>query len=321
MKKLLYIILFLIICGLLWFFVFHKKDNIDISVSYQITGNLENLGCLSVYVNDASLNNEYSFDNGIHWQKSKYGAIYGNTKVLVRNIDKDIIYTKEINNNYFVTNAPIIKLDFDKKVGNKTSSELLKGVTATLKGKDILAKVNLIIIEEKEGETLATYLVENDNKKCYIVRSIDVDTSLIPKPMDKWEWPTDRPYQITRGYNSGKHNGVDIYGPKRGSKVYAAKDGEVVDINSNASSGYYVTLKHANGYYTRYAHMQNVNGNDKLGSKSSASKYIKNGDIVKAKQVIGEVGGSGNSTAVHLHYEIWNGKPFLSQALDPLKYY
>ena len=135
---------------------------------------------------------------------------------------------------------------------------------------------------------------------------INIKNNVIAKT---WVWPTDSPYQISNGYGGSKdnfHDGVDIYGPKRGSSVYAARSGVVAEIGSNSTSGYYVTIKHDDGYYTRYAHLQNTSGNDKLGLLNSATKYITVGGRVNAHQIIGEIGNSGHSTGVHLHFEIWN---------------
>ena len=85
--------------------------------------------------------------------------------------------------------------------------------------------------------------------------------------------------------------------------------------------GYYVTIKHDNGYYTQYGHMQNTNGNDKAGGVGSATKYIKIGQRVSAHQVIGEMGSSGNSTGVHVHFEIWDGVPYQANSYNPLLFY
>ena len=140
----------------------------------------------------------------------------------------------------------------------------------------------------------------------------------------EWLWPTNRPYSITSryGYRWGRfHSGVDIYVGGRGSPIYAARAGEVVAIASNGSSGFYVTIKHDNGYYSRYAHMQNTKGNDSLRGVHSATKYIKVGQRVNAHQVIGEVGSSGGSTGPHCHFEIWNGPPWQAQSFNPLLFY
>jgi len=140
----------------------------------------------------------------------------------------------------------------------------------------------------------------------------------------EWQWPTNRPYSISSryGYRWGRfHSGVDIYVGGRGSPIYSARAGEVYSLSSNGSSGFFVIIKHDNGYFTRYAHLQNTKGNDSLRGTSSATKYIKVGQRVNAHQVIGEVGSSGSSTGPHLHFEIWNGVPFQAQSFNPLSFY
>ena len=141
----------------------------------------------------------------------------------------------------------------------------------------------------------------------------------------EWLWPTNFPYILSSrfGWRWGKlHRGVDICGTGRGSPIYAARAGEVVNVGSNSSMGYFVTIRHDNGYYTQYGHMQNTNGNDKLGGKGSATKYIHIGQRVSAHQVIGEMGSSGHSTGVHLHFEIWDGVPYQNgNCFNPLLFY
>ena len=293
----------------------NKNDDVDsITIEYYVSGNQKDIGCLSIYLNDLE-DNEYSFDNGFTWQKSKYGAVYqnGEITILARNKDKNIIFEKNIYVENIVDDAPVIKLNFDNSINGKNNNELLKEVDSSI-GND---NVKITILEDEQDKILVSYLAENNNKKCYLLKKVTV---IKKEVSEEWKWPTDTPYQISRGI-SNSHNGVDIYGPKRGSKVYAALAGEVVDISSNSSSGYFVIIKHDNGYYTRYAHMQNTNGNDNLNGTNSATKYITVGQKVEAHDVIGEVGASGNSTAVHLHFEVWNGIPFKSKVIDPLSFY
>ena len=114
---------------------------------------------------------------------------------------------------------------------------------------------------------------------------------------------------------------MDIIGTGRGSPAYAARDGVVTKIEWQSSMGYYVQIKHDNGYYTQYAHMQNTAGNDRYGGTHSALKYIQVGQRVKAHDVIGEIGSSGGSTGVHLHFEIWDGVPYQAECYNPLLFY
>ena len=174
------------------------------------------------------------------------------------------------------------------------------------------------------GEVAQAYIVSSEEIKPAINRIVVKGGKQVQRGDGEWLWPTNFPYQISSGYGwrwGRMHYGVDIYGTGRGSPIYSARSGVVYDINSNGSSGYYVTIKHDNGYYTRYAHLQNTNGNDRLGLTGSATKYIHVGQRINAHTVIGEMGSSGGSTGVHLHFEIWNGVPFSSQSFNPLLFY
>ena len=57
---------------------------------------------------------------------------------------------------------------------------------------------------------------------------------------------------------------------------------------------YSVKLSHSDGTYTLYAHLH------------QNTITVKIGDAVKQGQVIGKMGSSGNSTGMHLHFEVWS---------------
>ena len=129
-----------------------------------------------------------------------------------------------------------------------------------------------------------------------------------------WGWPTNIPYIITSNYGwrwGRLHRGVDISGTGYGSPIYAAKPGVVVDVSYHNSFGFYVTINHQNGYYSRYEHMANL------------SRYVKPGDYVKMGDTIGDMGNSGASQGTHLHFEIWDGYPYKSgsNSFNPLLFY
>ena len=88
------------------------------------------------------------------------------------------------------------------------------------------------------------------------------------------------------------------------------------------SGGYYVELKHDNGYYTHYLHMLSSTGSNNYGGKSSAEKYVKVGDYVEAGTRIGDMGSSGFSTGTHVHFGIWDGIPYSgARSYNPLLFY
>lgn len=208
------------------------------------------------------------------------------------------------------------KYEYDNKMyqgQQKTKQEGKDGVTR------VTQKVKMV-----NGEITQAYIVSSEELKPVINRIVVKGGKQVQRGDGEWLWPTNFPYMISSrfGWRWGKmHRGIDICGPGRGSPIYAARGGVVVDIKSDGSSGYYVTIQHDNGFYTRYAHLQNTNGNDRLGLTNSATKYVYVGKRVNAHDVIGEMGSSGGSTGVHLHFEIWDGPPFVAQCFNPLLYY
>lgn len=107
---------------------------------------------------------------------------------------------------------------------------------------------------------------------------------------------------IVRSFDGASNKGVDIGGVS-GDPVYAAGGGRVV-FASSALRGYgqLLMVKHDATYVTAYAH------NSRL--------LVKEGDTVKAGQVIARMGDSGTDR-VKLHFELRrHGK-----AVDPVPYF
>jgi murein DD-endopeptidase MepM/ murein hydrolase activator NlpD len=95
------------------------------------------------------------------------------------------------------------------------------------------------------------------------------------------------------------HKGVDL-SASRGTAIYAPADG-VVEVVRNSKTGYGNVLKirHAFGFSTLYAHLDDFK--------------VKNGHFVHKGELIASSGNTGLSTAPHLHYEVH----FLDRALNP----
>ncbi len=90
-------------------------------------------------------------------------------------------------------------------------------------------------------------------------------------------------------YNTKRpHRGTDYAAP-RGTPVYAAGDGRIVEVGYTRSNGNYVFIQHGEGFKTHYLHLN--------------KKRVKRGDRVTQGQVIGTVGSTGAATGPHLHYE------------------
>lgn len=101
---------------------------------------------------------------------------------------------------------------------------------------------------------------------------------------------------------AANHDGLDLIS-QQGEPVYAAADGVVRYVeHSSKGLGNVVSITHANGYVTSYAHLENT-------------RVSKGQKVLRGKQ-IGQVGMSGNSFAPHLHYEVRKD----SLRMDPLNY-
>ncbi len=98
------------------------------------------------------------------------------------------------------------------------------------------------------------------------------------------------------GMRWGKqHTGIDIASP-RGTPIFAADAGKVSFSGRKGTYGNLVIIDHENGYQTYYAH--------------NNRNLVKQGQRVYKKQKIAEMGSTGRSTGVHLHFEVRkNGTP------------
>jgi murein DD-endopeptidase MepM/ murein hydrolase activator NlpD len=102
-------------------------------------------------------------------------------------------------------------------------------------------------------------------------------------------------------HTSQIHPGFDLAAPT-GTRVGAAAGGTVVHAGPAGTYGNLVTIRHEDGFETRYAHLSKVD--------------VKAGDKVQPGQEVGEVGTTGHSTGPHLHFEIRKE----GKALDPKPY-
>jgi murein DD-endopeptidase MepM/ murein hydrolase activator NlpD len=98
------------------------------------------------------------------------------------------------------------------------------------------------------------------------------------------------------------HEGVDIIAPK-GNLIYAVVDGTITKVYNNTSlTGNGVRLTQPDGTYFFYAHLDTIAPNITVGT------------AVKAGQILGTNGATGNTTTPHLHFEV---HPRGGAAIDP----
>jgi len=107
------------------------------------------------------------------------------------------------------------------------------------------------------------------------------------KVLKEWKnWPTNP--------DGGYHAGADFAIPE-GNEVYAVYSGSVEDVLDLGSSSYgrYIVIKSTIGERTRYIYYAHL-----------SRQAVKKGDSVRAGDIIGLTGSTGNSTGPHLHYEV-----------------
>jgi murein DD-endopeptidase MepM/ murein hydrolase activator NlpD len=117
-------------------------------------------------------------------------------------------------------------------------------------------------------------------------------------------WPIGGPISSYFGPAHPLGIDVDLYG-RQGAPIGAARAGRVTFAGGNpcCSYGYYVEMDHGDGFTTLYAHL-------------NAPPPVRAGQVISQGGLIGYAGNTGNSTGVHLHFELRrNGVP-----LNPLFY-
>lgn len=99
------------------------------------------------------------------------------------------------------------------------------------------------------------------------------------------------------------HFGIDISAPE-GTNVRSADLGEVTVSKLSPSAGNMVKIVHPNGFTSVYMHM--------------LVRHVNIGDLVRAGDIIGNVGHTGVATGNHLHFEIYDPS---GERFDPAECY
>ena len=133
---------------------------------------------------------------------------------------------------------------------------------------------------------------------------------------------TNHPFNEPRDYDGDgikddKHEGIDIVPSHTGCRplVLAGADGIVIKVSGSGDYGNHVIVEHNVGgdvFRTWYCHLEVV--------------LVKVGDTVKSGAYLGIMGSTGNSTGLHLHFNLqWLGKGLpgyvIADAVDPTPYF
>ena len=141
--------------------------------------------------------------------------------------------------------------------------------------------------------------VEEEKKKLLANSAIIYDGGVFAFPLESYtRVSSEYGYRIHPILNVKQfHNGVDFAAPK-GTKIYAAYDGEVVAATYSSTMGNYVMIDHGSGLFTIYMHASKL--------------YVSKGDIVVKGEHIAGVGTTGRSTGNHLHFTVRKDGAYVS---------
>ena len=98
------------------------------------------------------------------------------------------------------------------------------------------------------------------------------------------------------------HTGLDLAADE-GTPFACFADGTVGVVGESTVLGKYLTVRHADGYETLYAHCSKIT--------------VSSGQSVLRGDTLGAVGATGNATGAHLHFGLQNAK---GELVDPLPY-
>jgi murein DD-endopeptidase MepM/ murein hydrolase activator NlpD len=219
----------------------------------------------------------------------------------------------ELNVTFF---KPYAKVNVKQEVSNK---ETISFETEIKEDSTILKGEQKTTQEGQNGEKLVNYVVYQENGS--EVKRETVDEKILKEPVKEvivkgskvipsrgtgnLAWPAVGGYVSSElGQRWGKlHKGIDIARPSDRT-IKAADNGRVESAGYNNGYGNKVVIDHNNGLRTVYAHLESIS--------------VSEGQVVSQGQKLGVMGSTGNSTGIHLHFEVYENEN-LKNPLDYLK--
>jgi|GEM_PF-3778556 len=204
--------------------------------------------------------------------------------------------------------AENIKIAIREDMTNEQRTALMEKITAAIDG-----------IKNKKSTTDAVN-ANTQQKSSYIKDSAD-DTNATQSGADsrntdaglnkKWIVPLkgvitsffgERENPTSANESAQTHEGIDIAADEN-TGVYASCGGKAVFCGYSESYGNEIKIDSPDGYETIYAHLNSLK--------------IKNGDTVKAGDLIAASGNTGDSTGAHLHFGVYKD----GKAIDPMTFF
>jgi len=159
------------------------------------------------------------------------------------------------------------------------------------------------VLCKKNGTYVDVSVIENSEKQLKDVKDIIVSDNddkidFTGMPKSEWAYPLPGSHVISPFGGARHHSGIDLK-TRPNDNICAAFDGVVIMAGNYFGYGNCIKIKHNNGLVTLYGHQ--------------SRNLVKNGDKVKAGQIIGLTGRTGRATTEHLHFEVF----FKGHRLDP----
>jgi murein DD-endopeptidase MepM/ murein hydrolase activator NlpD len=194
---------------------------------------------------------------------------------------------------------PLVTVQVKEEVSQKEAIPY----TTQIKNNDKLPKGETRVVQEgHDGSKLVSYQVVKENGQVVdrrvlnqqvlvqpVAKIVERGTKVIPsRGTGRFAWPARGYISSGFGMRWGKlHKGIDIAGS---GTVRAADNGRVVFAGWDGDYGKSILIDHGNGMKTRYGHLRSIN--------------VKVGQVVEQGAPIGIMGSTGDSTGVHLHFEV-----------------
>ncbi|OIJ21888.1 hypothetical protein BKP45_04140 [Anaerobacillus alkalidiazotrophicus] len=196
-----------------------------------------------------------------------------------------------------IEEASKVKEDIPFQTETKDDANMSRGETKVQQEGQKGERVVSYSITRENGRTIERTIVSENVTKEPVNRVVLRGTKVTPsRGTGQLAWPAVGGYISSyQGMRWGRfHRGIDIARPSN-YNILAADNGTVTFAGWDGGYGNKIIINHNNGMRTLYAHL--------------ASMDVKVGQTVARGQKIGVMGTTGNSTGIHLHFEVYqNGE-------------
>jgi murein DD-endopeptidase MepM/ murein hydrolase activator NlpD len=183
------------------------------------------------------------------------------------------------------------RIEYQKQV--EQVSTMYKGDTKVKQEGQKGLRAVTYVISEQNGQTIKRAVIKEEILAKPVTKVILRGTKVVPSRGEgNFVWPTSGGYVSSQmGYRwSRMHKGIDIARPSDRT-IKTVDNGVVVFAGWDGGYGNKVIVDHQNGYRTVYAHLSSISVNV--------------GQTVPKGSRLGDMGSTGDSTGVHLHFEVY----------------